>query len=54
MTNPASVDAKRLRAPKIDRDEVRRRQERTRYLIERMWEAQRRLERAVERLTRTR
>jgi hypothetical protein len=52
MTNPASMDAKRFRASKIDWDEVRRRQERTRYLIERMWEVHRRLERAVDRLIR--
>jgi hypothetical protein len=52
MTEPRTAEVKRGRVPKTDWEEVRRRQERTRDLIDRMWDAQRRLERAVERLTR--
>jgi hypothetical protein len=51
MTEPRTAEVKRGRVPKTDWEEVRRRQERTRDLIDRMWDAQRRLERAVERLT---
>jgi hypothetical protein len=49
MTQPQRVEVKTADLPKTDWDEVRRRRERTDDLIEQMREAQRRLEKAVER-----
>jgi hypothetical protein len=49
MTQPQKVEVKTADLPKTDWDEVRRRRERTDDLIEQMRDAERRLEKAVER-----
>jgi hypothetical protein len=52
MTQPNRVEPVRVIVPLADWEEVRRRQERTRALIEHLRKAQERLERAVDRVIR--
>lgn len=51
MTQPERIEVKTVTMPKTDWEEVRRRQERTKELLEQMREAQRRLEKAVDKAT---
>jgi hypothetical protein len=51
MTQPQKIVVRTADLPKTDWDEVRRRREKTENLIERMKDAQNRLEKAVERAT---
>ncbi len=50
MTQPQRAEVRTADLPKTDWDEVRRRRERTDDLIEQMRDAQRRLEKAVDRV----
>jgi hypothetical protein len=50
MTQPQRVTVKTADLPKTDWEEVRRRRERTDSLIEQMKDAQKRLEKAVDRV----
>jgi uncharacterized membrane protein (DUF106 family) len=50
MTQPHKTEVKTIERPKTDWEEVRRRQERTDELIDRMRDAQRRHEKAVEKV----
>jgi hypothetical protein len=50
MTQPQRNEVKATDLPRTDWDEVRRRRERTENLIERMKDAQNRLEKAVDRV----
>jgi hypothetical protein len=51
MTQPRRVEVRTADLPRTDWDDVRRRRERTEHLLEQMRDAQRRLEKAVERVT---
>jgi hypothetical protein len=51
MTQPQRIAVKTADLPKTDWEEVRRRQERTNELIEQMRDAEKRLDKAVERAT---
>ncbi len=51
MTQPQRHEVRTADLPRTDWDEVRRRRERTENLIEQMKDAQKRLEKAVDRAT---
>lgn len=51
MTQPQKIEVKTIEKPKTDWDEVARRQKRTQELLEQTREAQRRLEKVVDRVT---